>query len=201
MGQNPIIVDLSQVRIDEMTNLPTKAEFGPEDRKATVAERKPEQYTTNTAPQPEPKPQIEETKPEPIPEPEPPQRTVVIHPEGAQQQIEEIIDQVPVEPGYYQVSMTTDWYFPDGASPSTNAFVRNRENNSNDVYFDILLRDSRETIYESPIIPLGNYIDNITLDKDLDAGVYNCLIVYHLVDENQTTLSTLNMGLTITVNN
>ncbi|MBQ8672128.1 MAG: hypothetical protein IJ525_06375 [Alphaproteobacteria bacterium] len=70
LGQNPIIVDLSQVRIDEMTNLPTKAEFGPEDRKATVAERKPEQYTTNTAPQPEPKPQIEETKPEPIPEPE-----------------------------------------------------------------------------------------------------------------------------------
>ena len=141
-------------------------------------------------------------QPEPEPEPEePPQRTVVVHEDSAEQQIEELVNQTPVEPGYYQVSMTTDWYFPDGASPSTNAFVRNRENNSNDVYFDILLRDSRETIYESPIIPLGNYIDNITLDKDLDAGVYNCLIVYHLVDENQTTLSTLNMGLTITVAN
>ena len=136
------------------------------------------------------------------PEPEPettPQRTIVVHEDTAQQQIEEIINQTPVESGYYQVSMTTDWQFPDGASPSTNAFVRNRDTNSNDVYFDILMRDTRETIYESPIIPLGNYIDNITLDKDLDPGTYNCIMVYHLVDENQTTLSTLNMGLTITV--
>ena len=50
LGSAPIIVDLSQVRIDEMTNLPSKAEFGPEDRKATVAERKETQYTKDTAP-------------------------------------------------------------------------------------------------------------------------------------------------------
>lgn len=62
LGSAPIIVDLSQVRIDEMTNLPAKAEFGPEDRKATVAERKEEvQYTKDTAPEPEPEP----AKPEP----------------------------------------------------------------------------------------------------------------------------------------
>ncbi len=55
LGSAPIIVDLSQVRIDEMTNLPAKAEFGPEDRKATVAERKEEaQYTKDSAPEPEP---------------------------------------------------------------------------------------------------------------------------------------------------
>ena len=144
---------------------------------------------------------LRQPEPEPIPEPEPSQRTVVIHPEGAQQQIEEIIDQVPVEPGYYQVSMTMDWSFPDGASPSTNAFVRNRDTNTNDVYFDIMMRDTREVIYESPIIPLGDYINNITLDKDLDPGIYSCIMVYHLIDEEQTTLSTLNMGLTITVQN
>ena len=61
LGSAPIIVDLSQVRIDEMTNLPSKAEFGPEDRKATVAERKKEeQYTKDVAPEPEP----ESAKPE-----------------------------------------------------------------------------------------------------------------------------------------
>ncbi len=53
LGQAPIIVDLSEVRIDEMTNLPSKAEFGEEDRKATVAERKETQYTKETAPEPE----------------------------------------------------------------------------------------------------------------------------------------------------
>lgn len=140
-------------------------------------------------------------EPEPEPEPEPTQRTVVIHPEGAEEQIEEIINQVPVEPGYYQVSMTMDWIFPDGASPATNGFVRNRDTNTNDVYFDIMMRDTREVIYESPIIPRGDYINSITLDKDLDPGTYNCIMVYHLIDEEQTTLSTLNMGLNITVQN
>jgi hypothetical protein len=144
---------------------------------------------------------LRQPEPEPEPEPEPTQRTVVIHPEGAEQQIEEIVNQEPVAPGYYQVSMTMDWIFPDGASPSTNAFVRNRDTNTNDVYFDIMMRDTREVIYESPIIPLGDYINNITLDKDLDPGIYSCLLVYHLVDDEQTTISTLNMGLTITVQN
>jgi hypothetical protein len=141
-------------------------------------------------------------RPAPEPEPEaPPQRTVVVHEENAERQVEELINMKPVEPGYYQVSMTTNWVFPDGTSPSSNAYVRNRESNSNDVYFDILMRDTKETLYESPIIPLGDYINNITLDKDLDPGRYSCLIVYHLVDENQNTVSTLNMGLMITVEN
>ena len=49
IGQTPIIVDLSEVRIDEMTNLPSKAEFGPEDREATIEERKEiQQYTSDT---------------------------------------------------------------------------------------------------------------------------------------------------------
>ena len=72
LGQTPIIVDLSQVRIDEMTNLPTKAEFGEEDRKATVEEHKEvEQYTKDTAPEPEPEPAKEEPAAEPTQEPEP----------------------------------------------------------------------------------------------------------------------------------
>ncbi len=71
LGSAPIIVDLSQVRIDEMTNLPSKAEFGPEDRKATVAERKKEeQYTKDVAPEPEPEPAKTEEKSEPEKQPE-----------------------------------------------------------------------------------------------------------------------------------
>lgn len=74
LGQAPIIVDLSEVRIDEFTNLPAKAEFGPEDRKATVEEKPKEQYTQDTQPEPEPEPVKEEPKaaePEPEPQPEP----------------------------------------------------------------------------------------------------------------------------------
>ena len=140
-------------------------------------------------------------EPTPVVEEPPRQRTVVVHEDAAERQVQDIINQPFVEPGYYHVSMTMDWVFPDGASPSSNAYVRNRDNNTNDVYFDIQLRDTGETIYESPIIPLGDYIDNITLDTDLDAGEYSCVLIYHLVDENQNEVSTLNMGLTITVEN
>lgn len=75
LGQSPIIVDLSEVKIDEFTNLPAKAEFGPEDRKATVEEKPKEQYDQETQPEPEPEPEpepVEEPKaqePEPKPEP------------------------------------------------------------------------------------------------------------------------------------
>ena len=141
------------------------------------------------------------SRPEAAPEEPPRQRTVVVHEDTVEEQVQELINQPAVEPGYYNVSMTMDWVFPDGASPSSNAYVRNRDTNTNDVYFEIQLRDTRETIYESPIIPLGDYIDSVTLDKDLDAGEYRCIIVYHLVDENQREVSTLNMGLTITVEN
>ncbi len=62
IGQTPIIVDLSEVHIDELTNLPSKAEFGEEDRKATVEEHKPiEQYTKDEAePEPEESPDAPE---------------------------------------------------------------------------------------------------------------------------------------------
>jgi len=44
IGQAPIIVDLSEVKISEMTNLPPKAEFAEKTQKATVT-KKHETYT------------------------------------------------------------------------------------------------------------------------------------------------------------
>ena len=45
MGQAPIIVDLKDIKLAEMTNLPPKAVLGDEDKKATAPkeEKKPEQ--------------------------------------------------------------------------------------------------------------------------------------------------------------
>ncbi len=45
IGQAPIIVDLKDVKLAEMTNLPPKAVFGEEDKKPTVTEKKPAQFT------------------------------------------------------------------------------------------------------------------------------------------------------------
>ena len=92
LGQAPIIVDLSEVRIDEFTNLPAKAEFGPEDRKATVAEKPKEQYTPESEPEPEPEPEpakeapkTQELEPQPAPEPaDEPKQDYVAPPEPTQ---------------------------------------------------------------------------------------------------------------------
>ena len=63
-SQVPIIVDLKDIKISEMTNLPPKAKFGDEDKEASQVKRKDEKQYTQDEPEPEPK--IEEkTKEEP----------------------------------------------------------------------------------------------------------------------------------------
>ena len=129
------------------------------------------------------------------------QRTVLINDQNVDEIIDEMLEEPPVQPGYYQVSMNMDWTFPNGRSPSSDAYVENAASNTNDIYFDVSMRDSGETIYESPVIPLGSYItgENIVLNRNLPAGTYSCVITYHLIDENQNTLSTVNLGLTVIV--
>lgn len=135
-------------------------------------------------------------------EPEETQRSTLITQENVEEVIEEAVRQPPVEaPSSYEVSMTMDWIFPDGASPSGNAYVENVTSNETDIYFDVLLRETQEILYQSPVIPLGGRLTDITLQQALPAGVYPCIVEYHLIDANQNTLGTVNMGITITVEN
>ncbi len=103
-------------------------------------------------------------------------------------------------PGRYTATMSFDWHFPTGDSESYDSYVANDPGNTNDVYFDIFLSDDDENaIYESPIIPRGSEIRNIRLKTDLDAGTYDCVLIYHLVDDNQNSLSTASFALKIFV--
>lgn len=128
-----------------------------------------------------------------------PKRNVVITEGNAQEVILDITNRTPVPPGKFEANMNSTWYFTDGSSPSANAYVGNVANNSHDIYFDVELKSTGEVILDSPVIPRGSHMENISLDKDLDAGSYDCILVYHLVDENQETQSTLRMSLTIIV--
>lgn len=132
---------------------------------------------------------------------EPEKRQVVLNEENIEEAIQEFEEQDYVGFGAYRVSMVPDWKFIDGTSPSYNAYVENLAVNTNDVYFDVIRSDTNETIYESPIIPLGSYLKGITLNKDLEAGTYDCVMEYHLINENQETLSTLSVTLKIIVEN
>lgn len=99
--------------------------------------------------------------------------------------------------GYYTTSMSIDWHF-DG-KVSKDAYVANDPVNTRTVYFDLFLADTDEMIYSSPYIPLGAELKGVTLDKELEAGTYKTILVYHLVDENENELSTLSVSLTIYV--
>lgn len=130
-----------------------------------------------------------------------PKRNVVVNEENAEDVAEDLFSQETVKPGTYEVRMNSTWNFKDGASASENAYVENVPANTNDVYFDVELSDTEEIIYESPVIPRGSHLEAITLDKELEAGTYDCVLTYHLVDEDQNTVSTLRMGLAVVVEN
>ena len=132
---------------------------------------------------------------------EPQQRDFVINEDTSDEVFQEIMEAHVDSPEYYQVRMNLEWNFPDGSSPAVDAYVENADTNSTNVYFDLVLADTEEVIYESPVIPLGGYLDNVTLNKDLDAGHYDCVMIYHLIDERQNTLSTLRVALEINVEN
>ncbi|HCT89984.1 MAG TPA: hypothetical protein DF613_01175 [Lachnospiraceae bacterium] len=127
-------------------------------------------------------------------------RNEVITPDNVEQIIGQMDEAEFVEPGYYTVTMNYDWYFAAGDAVSSDAYVENTVGNTNPVYFDLFLAsDEENAIYKSPVIPVGSRLEDIALETPLDAGTYDCVAVYHLVDEDQNTISTLRVTVTVTV--
>lgn len=127
-------------------------------------------------------------------------RNVVVTQDNVDEVVDDMLNQEYVEPGYYSASMSTTWHFATGDAVSEDAYVENVEENTNDVYFDVVLAENEEeVILKSPVLPRGSELNNIALDTPLDAGTYDCVMIYHLVDEDQNTVSTLRVGFTIVV--
>lgn len=115
---------------------------------------------------------------------------------------EEIISDMAdkVAEGMFECRMTTEWTFEDGTSESPNAYVANVEANRNTLYFDVYEKSSNEVIYSSPMIPVGESISGIKLEKTLPAGEYDGVVMYTLVDEEYKEVSTVGFNITISVN-
>jgi hypothetical protein len=127
-------------------------------------------------------------------------RNVVVTKDNVDQVVKEMNESEFVAPGYYTVTMTNEWHFADGTSISEDAYVENKEKNTNDVFFDVVLADDEShTIYKSPVIPRGAKLESIALDEDLEPGTYDCVCIYNLIDEEQNTESTLRVTLKVIV--
>lgn len=125
-------------------------------------------------------------------------RNYVVTQENADEVVEQMVERASRDAGSYTATMNSTWHFPDGKSPSTDAYVANSADNKWPVWFDVTLSDGR-TVYESPILPVDTYIREFTLDEELPEGTYGGSVTYHLVDEEQEELSTLSIGVTIYV--
>jgi len=133
-------------------------------------------------------------------EPDTERRNTVITEENAEQVVEELANTEYVPAGYYNAQMTNEWHFANGKEKSEDAYVRNDQANTNDVYFDVVLaEDEGKVIYKSPVIPRGGELEGIKLDEVLGAGTYDCVLIYHLVDGEQNTISTVRVGVTVIV--
>jgi len=127
-------------------------------------------------------------------------RNVVVTQDSAEEIAEQMIQEEYIPTGYYSTQMSTTWHFAKGDAVSEDAYVKNDKSNTNDVYFDVFLADDEsKPILQSPVIPRGGELENISLDTALKAGTYECVMVYHLVDDDQNTVSTLRVGFTIIV--
>ena len=129
-------------------------------------------------------------------------RNTVVTSDNVGDVVDEMMNQEYVEPGYYSASMSTTWHFETGDAVSSDAYVENVPENTNDIFFDLVLEADEDTaILKSPVIPRGAELQNISLDTPLEAGTYPCVMIYHLIDEEQNTLSTLRVGVTVIVEN
>lgn len=126
-------------------------------------------------------------------------RNVVVNEENVEEILQELDEIEAIPPGYYEAIMNSTWYFASGDAESDNAYVKNAETNTNSVYFDVERADTGEVVYESPIIPVGSHLENIALGSDLEDGTYDCILTYHMLDEDNRSTSTLKMTLTLVI--
>lgn len=135
-----------------------------------------------------------------LPHPEAKPYNNVVTPDNVDEVISQMEEDAKTPVGSYEVSMNTDWVFPDGNSASTNAFVENAVTNQNTVYFTIALAVDPETdIFKSPYLEVGSHLADIKLDTTLSQGIHDAVITYHLVDEEFNELSSVSMYMTITI--
>lgn len=104
-----------------------------------------------------------------------------------------------VAEGMFRCTMTGTWTFEDSDSVSPNAYVANAADNRHTFYFDVYLQGTDEVIYSSPLLPVGSEFREIKLDKELEAGDYEAVVMYTLVDENYEEVSSAGFTITISV--
>ena len=106
-----------------------------------------------------------------------------------------------VPEGNFQVTMTTEWNYPDINTPAEDSYVENAKNNTLDTKLSVVLAsDESVVLYESPLLPVGSYTAGIPMKTDLAPGSYDCVAIYTLyVPGSNDEAGSVRVGLTINI--
>jgi hypothetical protein len=99
--------------------------------------------------------------------------------------------------------MNTEWRFPDGEIPSSNAIMGNSASNNFPFWFTVALEDGRE-VYSSSLLPIGTSLKEIILSEDLDAGIYPAVMNINMIDpdnDNEQIETNAAFNITLIVEN
>lgn len=124
----------------------------------------------------------------------------VITPVANASNIEQIQGEIKdkVARGMFMTHMNTTWTFPNGESASSDAVMGNSSANSYPFWFTVTLSDTNEVVYKSGLLPIGQQLSEIKLEKDLGKGTYPAVVNIQMVDENGKEVDS-NMGFNITL--
>lgn len=87
-----------------------------------------------------------------------------------------------VEDGMITISMNSSPVFEDGSAKG-NLLIENDKGNKHPQVVQIYRDDTKELIYTSGMIPVGQFLNEDTLDVKLSKGEYKCTAYFNAVDE------------------
>lgn len=106
-----------------------------------------------------------------------------------------------VEDGMITMSMNADPSFENGSAKG-NLLIENDKSNKHPQVIQIYRNDNKELIYTSGMIPVGQFLNEDTLDVKLPKGDYKCTAYFNAVDEKTgEKLGTSGANITIHIAN
>jgi hypothetical protein len=130
-------------------------------------------------------------------------RGIVVTPENVVEMLNQTHDDTQ-----YATQMSAFWTFDTWNTMSANAYVGNSTQNTRMMYFEVALNIgtanepfSGPIVLDSPYIPVGAKWEYFALDTPLDAGVYDTILTYYLVDDDFQVITTVSVFVEVTILN
>lgn len=102
-------------------------------------------------------------------------------PYKTEEEIQAELDRI-VEEGMFNISISTLIEFETGTSEGI-AYIENVPGNRHHMQVTITLDETGEEVYKSDGIAPGNYVESITLSRDLDPGTYDATATFVAIDQ------------------